>query len=218
MEILYSDAWPKDNANLQAIAPIHEILKHARLSAEDIYYRDLEYKIDSPKMHPLHDEWFPLKYKEDFYIHLFHHHKNINIGAFVRIGEKEYLIGSISGVFSRNTHMPMNLLKALFSECVASCLPYTCYICSIGVIDEARKMGIGGQLLMKLEEKVRRMKECQTISLHVIAYNIMAIEFYKKRGFGIICTRRNYYTIFYKSYSAYYMEKPMHPKGIKKLV
>ena len=47
-----------------------------------------------------------------------------------------------------------------------------CYIMTIGVIDECRKMGLGTQLLNATIEVVERdFADCVCIWLHVIDYN-----------------------------------------------
>ena len=50
---------------------------------------------------------------------------------------------------------------------------------TIGVIDECRRAGIGGELLKKIEERTEKeFPKCKVIYLHVIVSNEGAIRFY----------------------------------------
>jgi ribosomal protein S18 acetylase RimI-like enzyme len=219
MDVLKSESWPIDQREVQPISPTHQILKKHQFVLQDVYYRDLIPSLDKLQMKDLHDEWFPLKYQEDFYQHIFNNARNINIGAFVKIDGSEYLIGSVSAVVVRNVYQPLNMFVAACIGCLKACLSYTCYICSVGVIDEARKFGIGKELIRKVDNAARsRLKECRTISLHVVTYNESAIKFYQRLGFTIRATERNYYLIFHRPYSAHYMEYSLRSRQIKKIV
>ena len=218
MDVIKSESWPIEQREIKPISPTHNVLKKHQFVLQDVYYRDLLPLQDSAQMKDLHDEWFPLKYQADFYQHIFNNPKNVNIGAFVKIEGSEYLIGSVSAIVVRNVYQPLNIFMTACISCLKACLSYTCYICSIGVIDEARKFGIGKELIKKVDNAVKtRLKECRTISLHVVTYNESAIRFYQKFGFTIRATEKNYYLIFHRPYSAYYMEYSLRARQPKKI-
>ena len=79
-----------------------------------------------------------------------------------------------------------------------------CYIMTLGVIDEVRKLGIGTILLEKLYRQIAyNYPECGIIYLHVVSYNDSAIKFYKeKNDFKFLRTVQDHYEIFGKEYNA----------------
>ena len=65
-----------------------------------------------------------------------------------------------------------------------------CYIMTIGVIDECRKLGIGTQMLDYTIDLIEQTFEhCLAIYLHVADYNQAAIKFYEKHEFRKVGTR-----------------------------
>eukprot|EP01121_Diplochlamys_sp_Union-15-3_P006890 TRINITY_DN1743_c0_g1_i1.p1 TRINITY_DN1743_c0_g1~~TRINITY_DN1743_c0_g1_i1.p1 ORF type:complete len:180 (-),score=25.92 TRINITY_DN1743_c0_g1_i1:45-584(-) len=75
------------------------------------------------------------------------------------------------------------------------------YIMTLGVLEPYRKLGIGNKLLkfvFDLVEKKNSLKTAQNLSiseifLHVQVSNDVAINFYKKNGFTVTGTKKNYY-------------------------
>eukprot|EP00188_Purpureofilum_apyrenoidigerum_P001205 Plantae.Rhodophyta-Purpureofilum_apyrenoidigerum.ctg16460.p1 GENE.Plantae.Rhodophyta-Purpureofilum_apyrenoidigerum.ctg16460~~Plantae.Rhodophyta-Purpureofilum_apyrenoidigerum.ctg16460.p1 ORF type:complete len:174 (+),score=27.11 Plantae.Rhodophyta-Purpureofilum_apyrenoidigerum.ctg16460:226-747(+) len=70
------------------------------------------------------------------------------------------------------------------------------YIMTLGVLAPYRERGIGNQLLNHVFELCRTSKLCQNVQeiyLHVHTANEEAIQFYKKRGFGVVETIEHYY-------------------------
>lgn len=64
------------------------------------------------------------------------------------------------------------------------------------VYKKFRKLGIGRFLFEDLEKRLKKNAEeekIKFIGLHVLIDNEPAIEFYKKMGFTIKNTRKNYY-------------------------
>ena len=61
----------------------------------------------------------------------------------------------------------------------------SCYIMTLGVIDECRKLGLGTLLIEETFQIVRtKYPMVQFLYLHVVDYNEAAIRFYKeKNGF-----------------------------------
>jgi len=130
----------------------------------------------------------------------------IAIGAFVKVEDKEYTIGSIlcelknEKSFYNSTKISVrknSLCEKLF------CWYDFCYIMTIGVIDECRNLGLGSQLLNEAIRIAReKSKKCMGIYLHVIEYNSVAIRFYLKNEFIECSLMRSYYFLNQNFYNA----------------
>ena len=60
----------------------------------------------------------------------------------------------------------------------------SCYIMTIGVIDECRRYGLGTKLLLATNQTlIDFWPNCVVLYLHVIDYNQAAIRFYERNGF-----------------------------------
>lgn len=66
------------------------------------------------------------------------------------------------------------------------------HICSIGVMEDYRKHGVGSFILRKLHKRLRGV--CDTITLNVHVENHAALRFYIKNGFYIVRRQVDYYT------------------------
>jgi hypothetical protein len=108
-----SDAFPKqikknnNNNNLiknlpkeKAMAKIHKILSEKgseighELDMGMIYYKKIPIDLIR-EVKILYEEWFPLKYDDEYFIKYLNEVKDyFNIGGFITIKEKEYLIGN----------------------------------------------------------------------------------------------------------------------------
>jgi len=54
---------------------------------------------------------------------------------------------------------------------------------TLGVIDEMRSKGLAKVLLQKIIDFAAQCQQIGIIALHVVAYNLRAIRFYRKNGF-----------------------------------
>lgn len=61
---------------------------------EGSYFRKLE-QSDMVSMQELHEEWFPLEYPQEFYEKILTMKKVIALGCFIKIDDKEIMLGSI---------------------------------------------------------------------------------------------------------------------------
>ena len=66
------------------------------------------------------------------------------------------------------------------------------HICTIEVLSNFRRQGIGEKLLKEIEE-IFRQKMVKAFALEVREDNVPAIEFYRKLGYDKIGTLKNYY-------------------------
>ncbi len=80
--------------------------------------------------------------------------------------------------------------------------PLCLHILTIGVINEARRMGVGKKLISLMCELYKIRLQVKAISLDVIDYNNVAINFYKRIGFVKIGVKVKHYELFGKRYDA----------------
>jgi ribosomal-protein-alanine N-acetyltransferase len=66
------------------------------------------------------------------------------------------------------------------------------HICTIELLPNFRRQGIGEKLLREIEE-IFRQKKVKASALEVREDNVPAIEFYRKLGYDKIGTLKNYY-------------------------
>mgnify|MGYP001950191326 CR=1 FL=1 len=95
-------------------------------------------------------------------------------------------------------------MKNLFL-CRAPRQRHACYIMTIGVLDECRKLGLGTLLLNYTCQMVAESEwtdTCEIIYLHVVTYNEIALKFYRKNGFSRLQVLKQHYEILGKPYDA----------------
>jgi len=177
-------------------------------------------------MKELHSEWFPIDYPQTFYdrmnqsnvlaIGCFY---KIEVELEVESGNVEtvvdyVMIGTIYSRIERENRKNESAIAAIdqprwnrqtwmerareFCSCSRLIISErtACYIMTIGVLDECRKMGLGTKMLSYTIDKLEReYKTCCMIWLHVIDYNRSAIAFYAKNGFIKYQRRRQHYFV-----------------------
>eukprot|EP00567_Pseudictyota_dubia_P008589 CAMPEP_0197445296 /NCGR_PEP_ID=MMETSP1175-20131217/10549_1 /TAXON_ID=1003142 /ORGANISM="Triceratium dubium, Strain CCMP147" /LENGTH=331 /DNA_ID=CAMNT_0042976231 /DNA_START=206 /DNA_END=1202 /DNA_ORIENTATION=+ len=68
------------------------------------------------------------------------------------------------------------------------------YIMTLGTISEYRKQGLGSALVEKCLHTAEKDTKCGVVYLHVITFNIAAINFYEKLGFYRVKEIKDYYS------------------------
>jgi ribosomal-protein-alanine N-acetyltransferase len=66
------------------------------------------------------------------------------------------------------------------------------HIITIDVVEDARRSGVGSELLRAAEERLRT-GGCERVQLEVSVSNTAAIRFYQRHGYGILRTLPRYY-------------------------
>uniref|UniRef100_A0A0N4ZIE3 N-alpha-acetyltransferase 60 n=1 Tax=Parastrongyloides trichosuri TaxID=131310 RepID=A0A0N4ZIE3_PARTI len=100
---------------------------------------------------------------------------------------------------------------------------YALYILSLAVKAEHRRKGIAGNLLKYLlSDILKKNTHVGVVFLHAVTHNYGAIKFYKKSGFKLHTTLRNYYLIdgmYYDGYTfAYYVNGYKDPRWCLELM
>jgi ribosomal protein S18 acetylase RimI-like enzyme len=176
--LLTSEAFP----TLQQItskSEIHKVLKsyNTEININDIIFKPItENMLDELIL--LHREWFPVKYTNEFFTKIIQN--GFTLGAFLQLGDTEYLIGCILTMYRNESYFPLDILPQ--RSCVDRLIyPFhVAYITTIGVIDECRRLGIGKKLLNRAIDVFTRRTRCVGYYLHVIEHNRSAIQFYRR--------------------------------------
>ena len=173
---------------------------HSRLGYEDlaerIIYRTEIFASDAEEIRALHEEWFPVQYRENFYTDIVHEPNRVmSIIACLEsdrskiVGLAVVAINRLEREFNFSEHLLANHGFNRAEDRVA-------YVLTLGVIDEYRKRGIGQRLIEEVERNISlRASNCRAILLHVIQYNEKAAALYERAGFQRDQTEPAFYQI-----------------------
>ena len=224
MNKLKSGAWPEGSV-IELKSTIHQIIASLNIPIrnEDLTFRPMTAE-DLPQFKALMAEWFPFEYSDYFYDQAF---TSTNY-SFLACSwtppnqSKSYIIAGILIRFETDSRAFNYVTDKEITTKISCCtrlINYlknwnneNAYISTIGVIDEARRLGIASRLLDIAYEKAKKKKNCVSISLHVLTTNQQAIRCYEKNGFVHVCNVKNYYTIQGKTYDARYYVKKVRDK------
>lgn len=187
------------NAYYQDISQIHKILyrldKNKPLSAE-IFYEPIHNEDYLDDMVELHKEWFPFSYDRNYFKkYVLRHQKYITVGAFVKIGIKNYLVGfAVGDIVAEEkfrTTLPGVLVERGWYDFIT---PWVncCYLHSVGVIDEYRKLSVGTRLLEMFIDEARK-KKCVSCYANVIIHNNSGIKFMEGNNWHYFGIEPKYY-------------------------
>ena len=219
---IFSDAFPPnelgEKEKRQPISSSHLLLQKEKIDPLKIIYKPLT-KENINEIFILHREWFPVKYEITFFENTINSQNEnyFSYGAFYNINNKEIILGSILCEFqeidkkfiyhtSEETLNKISNEISFFDEITVNLgfnYFYCCYIMTIGVIDECRKLHIGKKLLNIIKEKSINKNLCVCIYLDVITYNNVAKEFYKKNNFEEVSLIKNYYNLNGKYFDSF---------------
>ena len=181
----------------QEISEIHKVLyrldKNKPLSI-DIYYEHInEHFLDD--IVDLHKEWFPFLYDRDYFKKYIIKKHSVAIGAFLKIGNKAYLIGCALGETIPEQKfkniLPGVLVERSWYDIFSSWVDCG-YLHSLGVIDEYRKLSVGTRLLELFTEEMKK-RNVVVIYLNIIIHNNSAIKFIEANNWHYFGKEKNYY-------------------------
>jgi ribosomal protein S18 acetylase RimI-like enzyme len=230
---VFSDAFPSnkqgDKYKMPCYSEVHKILTNYQIQEKNIYYRKLS-REDIDEVKNLHKEWFPIDYGEEYFEKIFNALENKNengimfytLGAVILINNMECILGAVicemktDAEFIRHAgkHSYRKVSFSIFDEVSLSGETYQfAYIMTIGVVDECRGLNIGSKLLNKMINYFTSYHpNCLGIYLHVVEYNKVAINFYRKNKFFEANGLRNYYHINGDVYDAVVFAKLFQPE------
>jgi ribosomal protein S18 acetylase RimI-like enzyme len=169
---------------------------------------------DRDQVQELHNEWFPVSYKDEFYDELVHE-RMVNTGEKLFTcaavyhqddcaeseQDEDYIIACIVGSLLDVARLDKDTASLLVSD------PFqykrVFYIMTLGTVTEFRHARLATTLVEKCIRVVENDDQCGALYLHVITFNTAAITFYERLGFYRVKEIENYYRIDGKLYSCY---------------
>ncbi|KAI9483607.1 MAG: acyl-CoA N-acyltransferase [Benjaminiella poitrasii] len=153
-----------------------------RFDLGDITYNNLG------QVRVLHKVLFPVHYNDNFYTDL------LEVGEFAKL--VYYNDVCVGTVCCRKEVDESNPEKTKI------------YLMTLGVLEPYRRLGLGTQLVQHILEQAKLSKDISKVYLHVQTSNTIATDFYKKNGFDIVSTEKDYYKNI-EPRDAYLLEKTM---------
>ena len=194
---------PNYSDNTKYFAQVHSILEKLQIEIDpkNIYYREMKFKEELEEVKLLHKEWFPLDYPDSFFNSLL---QNIGTKCILALHNFEYQDQVYSVILGCITYeykcLDYDIARFSFSDlCVDKS---GIYILTFGVINEARKLGVGTVLINKLVELAKEDYETKYVYLDVVSYNDLGIKCYERNGFVRLYKKEKYYSIFGSKYDA----------------
>ena len=181
----------------QDISEIHKVLyrldKNKPLSI-NIHYSQIQEDYLGEVV-DLHKEWFPFLYDRDYFKRYVLKKNSVAIGAFLNIGQKEYLIGCAIGEIIteqkfKNT-LPGVLIERSWYDVFSSYVDCG-YLHSLGVIDEYRKLSVGSRLLELFIDEMKK-KNAVVLYSNVILHNNSANKFLEANNWHLFGIEKNHY-------------------------
>ena len=168
---------------------------------------------DRQQIQDLHEEWFPVRYQQEFYDDLVY-------GKMCHTGEDLYtnlaLHDNNIAACVVAAKVPAKRLNKTSRNLL---LPQpehhhtACYIMTLGTVAQYRNMGLATRLIEKcVQDQVLSDPSCGALYLHVITSNDSAIRFYERLGFWRVQEIEDYYTIDNQYYNCYLYAKYFHGK------
>ncbi|CAN1164929.1 Histone acetyltransferase MCC1 [Linum perenne] len=151
----------------------------------------------------MHAEIFPIRYESEFFQHVVNGHDIVSWAAIDRgrpNGNGDEMIGFVTAriVLAKESEIG-DLLRYDPSRPDQTLL----YILTLGVVDTYRNLGIASSLIREVIQYASSIRTCRAIYLHVISYNIAAIQLYKKMSFRCIRRLQGFYFINGQHYDSF---------------
>jgi ribosomal protein S18 acetylase RimI-like enzyme len=181
-----------------------------------ISFRQLETR-DRSQIQKLHEQWFPVTYKDEFYDDLVLN-RMVNSGeelytcaAVVKSEEtlaQEAIVACIVGSFIEVTNLSTETVQLLIADKTKHSQMF--YIMTLGTIKEFRHHRIATSLVQQVTDMVEQEETCGAVYLHVITFNVPAIRFYEKLGFCRVTEIKDYYRIEDQHYNCFLYARYFH--------
>lgn len=176
-----------------------------------LHFRTIQ-PCDRQQIQDLHEEWFPVRYQQEFYDDLVHGkmcHTGEDLYTNLAVDDNNTIAACVVAAkvpakrlnkTSRNLLLPQPDLHHT-----------ACYIMTLGTVSQYRNMGLATRLVEKcIQDLVVSDPSCGALYLHVITSNDSAIRFYERLGFWRVQEIDDYYTIENQYYNCYLYAKYFH--------
>lgn len=151
----------------------------------------------------MHEVLFPVKYEAEFFLNVVNNNGIVSWAA-VDTSRADPQHDEIIGFVTTRVVAVAEIDTAgMLGYEVAKADRKLIYILTLGVIKPYRKLGIASSLLSKVLEYASSIPVCRAVYLHVISYNLTAIQFYEKNSFRCLQKLQNFYYITGCHYDAY---------------
>uniref|UniRef100_A0A0N5BV21 N-alpha-acetyltransferase 60 n=1 Tax=Strongyloides papillosus TaxID=174720 RepID=A0A0N5BV21_STREA len=149
---------------------------------------------DMPAIKAICKESFPVQYPDTWY-------QEVVDGVFISFG---YFYNNVLTSLMICEIKQIKEYEAEDQKLLSDYNGFALYILSLAVKSEFRRKGIAKNLLNYLmTEILEKNNHVSVVFLHALTHNYDAIKFYKKNGFKIHTTLRNYYLIDGMYYDGY---------------
>ena len=178
---------------------------------------------DRKELQRLHEEWFPVRYKDSFYDSVVNNRielsENSNrsdlsqLRLFTNVAtvHQDEIAGCVIGCMNHFSIFTNGSDPFHSCELRRKLLPRGStelfYIMTLGVKSEYRFLGLGRRLIRRAITYASMQPKCGTVYLHVIVHNDAAIQFYHSLGFERVDELEDYYTIDNKNFNCYVYAK-----------
>lgn len=179
-------------------------------SFHDLTFRSIEAE-DKDRLKELHEEFFPVKYSDQFYDNA---SKGVGIKSLplfsLIVLRDDEVVGFLLSQF-----MPLDKSEDwesldIYKDGKNAQDTDVMYILTIGCIPELRRSGLASKLVNMCVEYSTSNPKCGAVYLHVLTTNQAAIKLYEKNSFIFYHTRYNYYDIEGEKCSAYLYLLPLN--------
>ena len=163
-----------------------------------------------------HEQWFPVKYDDEFYDELVQNrmvgtgHPLYTCCVVVEENGVEELAACVVGAFGRTRRLSTDLQNLLVTDPIRHGKVF--YIMTLGTVGRYRGCKMGSTLINKCIRLVEREPSCGVVYLHVITFNVAAIQFYENLGFSRVQEIKDYYVINGEHFNCYLYARYFHGK------
>ncbi|KAM0917065.1 hypothetical protein ACQ4PT_009799 [Festuca glaucescens] len=192
-------------------------------------YPSIEYRPIQPSdlevLEKIHLALFPIRYEREFFLNVVNGHGIISWGAVDTSRSDEGRDELIGFVTTRMIAAKDSEIEDLFRYNNSHKDLTLIYILTLGVVDSYRNLGIASSLVREVIKHAASVSNCRGVYLHVISYNQLAINFYKKMLFKLARRLPMFYYIRGQHYDSYLFvyyvnggRTPCSPLGFLKML
>ena len=154
----------------------------------------------------LHEEWFPVRYSAAFYDAAVRERMVGTAEPLYTLVAEDARTLEIVGLVTAQLTDAETCGDALFEpsdEFLEAECARVMYVLTLGSASRYRRRGIAKELLRRCVRRAVDEAHCGAVYLHVITYNVAAIDFYEKNDFTRLRMIADYYRIDGVSYACY---------------